>query len=178
MEVFLIILIIEGILGIIYVTNYNKLQYLKTKIEQSEELIDETLRERYDLLIKADDIIKKVLDGNKDYLKEYTSIKTDTLSSFEMDRKLKSAFNLLDNLKSDYKEIENNKDLKEIFANIKETNEKITATTAYYNKNTTKLNEYIRKFPSNIVAKICKIHIRPFFDGKDMTDDNYKDFKL
>ena len=175
---FLIIVIIISALALVYVINYNKLQYLKGKIEQSEQIIDDTLRERYDLLCKANNIVKKVLDDNKNYFKEYVDIKSDTLSSFEMDRKLKEAFNLLDNLKDDYKEIENNKDLKKIFTSIKETDENITAVTSYYNKNTAILNEYVRKFPSNIVAKISKIEARLFFDGKDMNDKNYKDFKL
>ena len=178
MVVFLIIIIVVSTLALIYVINYNKLQYLKSKIEQSEQIIDETLRERYDLLCEASSIVKKVIDDKKDYFKEYTNIKSDTLSSFEMDRKLKEAFNLLNNLKDDYKEVEKNKDLKKIFESIKETNEKIAALTSYYNKNTGILNEYVRKFPSNIVAKICKIEERLFFDGKDMSDKSYKDFKL
>lgn len=178
MTFLLILIIIAGVLGIIYVINYNKMQYLQTKIEQSEGIIDETLRERYDLLVKADNIVKSVLKDNKDYFKEYVNIKTDTITNFEMDRKLKNAFNLLVKFKGDYKELESNKDLKEIFNSIKESDEKITATTEYYNKNTNELNGYIRKFPSNIVAKINHIEIRKFFDGKDMSDDNYNDFKL
>ena len=178
MTVFLIIVIIASGLGLVYVLNYNKLQYLTGKIEQSEQIIDETLRERYDLLCEASGIVKNILGEKKDYFKEYTSIKSDTLSSFEMDRKLKEAFNLLKNLKEDYKEVENNKDLIKILFTIKETDEKITALTSYYNKNTATLNEYVRKFPANIVAKINKIEVRLFFDGKDMNDKNYKDFKL
>ena len=65
----LILIVIAGTLGIIYVINYNKMQYLKTKIEQSEGIIDETLRERYDLLVRANDIIKSTLNDDKDYLK-------------------------------------------------------------------------------------------------------------
>ena len=178
MIIFLIVIIVLSALALIYVLNYNKLQYLKSKIEQSEQIIDDTLRKRYDLLCEASNIVKKELGDKKDYFKEYINIKADTLSSFEMDRKLKEAFNLLNNLKDDYKEVEKNKDLKKIFVNIKETNENITAVTAYYNKNTGILNEYVRKFPSNIVAKINKIDERLFFDGKDMNDKNYKDFKL
>ena len=178
MNLFLILIIIAGILGIIYVINYNKMQYLQTKIEQSEGIIDETLRERYDLLVKADNLVKSVIKDNKDYFKEYVNIKTDTLTNFEMDRKLKNAFNLLYKFKDDYKELDSNKELKEILSSIKESNEKITASTEYYNKNTNELNGYIRKFPSNIVAKINHMEIKPFFDKKDMTDNNYSDFKL
>ena len=178
MTIFLIIIVIVCILGIIYIINYNKMQYLKTKIEQSEGIIDDTLRDRFDLLVKADNIVKNVLKDNKEYFKEYINVKSDTITNFEMDRKLKNGFNLLLKFKGDYKELENNKDLKEIFINIKESDEKITAATEYYNKNTNELNGYIRKFPSNVVAKISHMEIKPFFDGKDMNDNVYNDFKI
>ena len=57
LSVFLIFVIIGGILGIIYVVNYNKLQYLKTKIEQSENIIDEALRDKYDTIVKINTLI-------------------------------------------------------------------------------------------------------------------------
>jgi LemA protein len=174
--IILILIIIFGILGLVYVINYNKMQYLKTKIEQAEGIIDETLRERYDLLVRANDIVKSVLKDNKDYFKDYINVKN--LTNFEMDRNLKKAFNILYKFKDDYKELETNKELKNILNTVKETNEKITATTSYYNKNTNLLNGYVRQFPSNIVAKINKFTIKPFFDGKDMTDDVYNDFKI
>lgn len=174
----LILIVIAGTLGIIYVINYNKMQYLKTKIEQSEGIIDETLRERYDLLVRANDIIKSTLNDDKDYLKEYINLKNKNLTNFEMDRSLRKAFIVLNKFNDDYKEIQNNKEIKEIFNSIKESNEKLTATTSYYNKNTNILNGYIRKFPSNIIAKFNNFKIRPFFDGKNMNDEIYDDFKL
>ena len=36
----------------------------------------------------------------------------------------------------------------------------------------------IKKFPTNIVSKIKKYKERPFYDLKDMTDEDYDDFKL
>lgn len=176
--IILLLVIIGGILGIIYILNYNKMQNLKNKIEQAESIIDETLRERYDLLEQADNIVKRILKDNKEYFKDYLNIKNKNITNFEMDRNLKSAFNLLNKFLDDYKELQSNKSLKEIILKIKESNEKISATTGYYNKNTNELNGLIRQFPSNIVAKTCKLKIMSFFDGKDMTDDIYNDFKI
>ena len=36
----------------------------------------------------------------------------------------------------------------------------------------------IKKFPTNIVAEIKRYRERPFYDLKDMTDEDYDDFKL
>ncbi len=175
---FLIFIILGASLGIIYILYFNKMQYLKTKIEHAEGIIDETLRERYDLLVRADGIVKSTLKDDKEYFKEYIQLKEKAITNFELDRKLKEAFNTLTKFKDDYPELSSNKELKEIFTTIKETNEKIAAITSYYNKNTNELNEFIRKFPSNFIAKIHHFKISPFFDGKDMTDTIYNDFKL
>ena len=40
------------------------------------------------------------------------------------------------------------------------------------------LNTVIRKFPTNIIAKIHRFKIKPFFDGKNMQDAVIDDFKL
>lgn len=176
--VLLIMVLISGIIAIIYIVYYNRMQFLKTKIEQAEGIIDETLRERYDILVRANNIIMNILNDKKDYFKEYINLKNKQLSNFDVDRNLKEAFNVLNKLVDDYQELQKNKELKEILTSLKATNERITATTSYFNKNTNELNGYIRKFPSNIVAKVHKFKISAFFDGKDMNDDIYNDFKI
>ena len=40
------------------------------------------------------------------------------------------------------------------------------------------LNKAIKKFPSNIIAKIHHLDPQTFFDGKDMFDDDKEDFKI
>lgn len=175
---FLVLIILGAALGIVYVFYFNKMQYLKTKIEQAEGIIDETLRKRYDTLVRADNIIKTSLQDGKEYFKEFLALKSKKVTNFEMDRKLKEAFALLYKFKDDYPELGSNKDLKEIFSIIKETDEKVAAFASYYNKNTNTLNEMVRKFPSNIIGKIHHFKVNAFFDGKDMNDDVYNDFKL
>ncbi len=174
----LILVIVFGLVGIGYIFIYNKMQYLKTKIEQAEGLIDEALRERYDILVRANDIIKSSLSDKKDYFKEYVELKDKQVSNFEMDRKLKEAFRVLEKLMDDYEELDKNEDLKNITKTIKETDEKIVAATSYYNRHMTELNALVRKFPSNIVGRIHGFKVSTYFDGKDMNDDIYNDFKL
>lgn len=176
--ILLIIVFIFGILGIIYVTHFNNLQYAKTRIEQSEGIIDEVLRKRYDIVVRTSDIIKNNLKEKKDYFKEYIALKDEKISNFEMDRKLKEAINIILNLQNDYPVLQNNSNMKEIVKEIKETDEKLSASIAYYNRYTNNLNELIRKFPSNIIAKLHNFSVKPFFDGKNMNDEDLLDFKL
>ena len=104
--IILIIIFLIAILGMFYVHYYNDLQYLKTKIEQAEGIIDETLRNRYDLVVRTSDVVKTHLKEKKDYFKEYISLSDDKISNFEMDRKLKEAFNIIMNLRNDYPDLQ------------------------------------------------------------------------
>ena len=94
-----------------------------------------------------------------------------------MDRKLTEAMNIILEVKNDYSEL-NNKEFNDNFKKIEEINETLISCKTYYNKNTSELNKIIRKFPSNIVAKIHRYKIKPFFDGKNMQDAVIDDFKL
>ena len=65
-----------------------------------------------------------------------------------------------------------------IINNLKDNDEILEAAKSFYNKYTTEINLLIKKFPTNIIAKFHKIKLRNYFDGKNMFDDEIKDFKL
>jgi len=174
----LIIIALIGLIAIFYITVYNKLQFGKTKIEHVESLIDEDLRAKYDIIIRADNVIKEETKAKKDYLKDYTNLKNEKLSNFNLERKLKEAENIVINLYNDNQELSKNNNMKEVMRDFKIINEKLIAGISYYNKQTNILNAFIRKFPNNIIAKIHHIKSKPFFDQKDMTDTEINDFKL
>jgi len=178
LSIFLILIILGSIIGIIYVNSYNKLQYLRTKIEQSENIIDESLRNKYDMIVKINALIKKVIKEKKDYLKDYVNLKNHKITNFDLDRKLIEAVNIINELQNDYSKINDNEEIKSLLNEIKTTDEKLSAVKNYYNKNISLCNQLIRKFPSLIVAKIHNFKIKPFFDGKDLHDDILDDFKL
>lgn len=174
----LIIIIIAGSIAFVYVTLFNKMQYIKTKIEQAEAIIDESLREKYDLILSAKDLILSTVKSEKDYFQDLENLKNKKISNFDFDRTLNEKERLLMQFKNDNKELEDLKELKEILKKIKAADEKLTAAKSFYNKYTTEENKYARSFPSNIIAKLHGISVSAFFDGKDMTDDIIDDFKL
>lgn len=174
--IFLILIIILGIIAIFYVITYNALTTYKLKIDKAEGIIDESLRQKYDTIAKLNVMIKKVVT-KKDYLKEYIDLKDKRISNYDLDRKLTEAENTILEVKNDHSELDNkefNKELKE----IKIINENLISSKNYFNRNTSELNKIIRKFPTNIIAKIHRYKIKPFFDGKNMQDAVIDDFKL
>ena len=157
---------------------YNKLQHSKTKIDQAEYLIDESLRKKYDLLIEAEEYAKKELKVEKGFFKGIEKIKKDAISNFDLDRKLQEYENILNQLKADYAVLEDSKDFRKLLSEMKKVEEKLQAAKSFYNKYTSELNDLVRTFPSNLVARMHRIDIKPFFDGKNMEDDIVNDFKF
>lgn len=175
---FIILIIIGGIIGIIYINFYNQIQYQITKIEKAEFSIDEVLRKRIDIIKQFNDIIQNKLSEKRNYLKEYINLKTDSMTNFEVDQKLKEAMNIVQNLAHDHKPLQKETRIQELLFEIKQTEEQLSAAKAYYNRYTENYNDLIRKFPANVVAQIHRLKVKTYFDKKDMQDDDDIDFKL
>ena len=175
--IFLSILVI-GVIIIEYIFNYNKIQSMNIKINESENIIDNELRNKFDLIIRSSTIINKLLKKEVSYFKELEKLKKDNISNFDMDRKIKEGENIIYKVKNDYKSLEDNDEYNDILNKLKDANEMLEASKSFYNKYTTEINLLIKKFPTNIIAKIHKIKLRNYFDGKNMFDDEIKDFKI
>lgn len=169
------------ILGI-YTTLYNKLQEYIIRINEVEAIIDNNLRNKYDninkcvSLIKSNEKINEEID--KKMFEEIVRLRTKKISNFDLDRKLIEANTNFITLKEKYKELKENPEIINISNKIEELDEQLTVNRDYYNKNIAEYNKLVKLFPTNIVAKLCKYEEKLFFDRKDMTDDDFDDFKL
>ena len=178
MIIILIAIILIGILIISYIYNFNNLQEKNIKINESESIIDNELRNKYDLIMKSSTTINKLLKKEVTYFKDLEKLKKDNISNFDLDRKIVEGENLIHQVKNDYKSLEDNEEYISIINDLKDSDEILEAAKAFYNKYTTEINLLIKKFPTNIIAKLHRIKLRNYFDGKNMFDDEIKDFKL
>ena len=174
-----IILVICLIIGI-YLTLYNKIQDYIIRINEVEAIIDNNLREKYDNINKIVSIIKgnDKIKIEKKILEEIVKLKTKKISNFNFDRKLVETTNYFTSLKESNKEIKNNKEIIQISNKIDELDDLLLVNKEYYNRNIAEYNKLIKLFPTNIVASISKYEEKLFFDRKDMSDNDYNDFKL
>ena len=172
--VLVIILIVLGLISL-YIAAYNRLQKLVIRINEAESQIDECLRKRYDILLELEKLINEEVQLNQDNLSEF---KSDKMSNFEVDRKLTQITDLFRKIKLDYDDELNIPTFNDDIVSLKKNNEKCDASKAFYNKYTTSLNMLVKKFPTNIIARIHGIKARAYFDNKDMNDDNIFDFKI
>lgn len=176
--ILLIILIVVCIIVILLVHFYNKLQDCKLKIDEAENVIDECLRNKYDLILKIRESFKNNIKNNKINFKGLDELKNKTMANYEMDHELKNYSDLIDKVINDYPDIYKKADFRTLMNEYKSNDEKLTASKKFYNSYIKESNALVRKYPSKIVAKLNNISIKNFFDGKDMNDDDIEDFRL
>ncbi|MBP3765572.1 MAG: LemA family protein [Bacilli bacterium] len=174
----LLIIIAICLLLIWYISIFNNYQNYIIRMNEAESFIDTTLRKRFDLLNKSIDIIKNVTKTKKDVLPMIKDLKSVKLSNFDLDRKLYEAINEFNGLKEANEELKNNESFIKVDLGLVESEAEIVAARKYYNDIVTDYNKLVRTFPSNIVAKISRYKTKTYFDGKNMEDDDTKDFKL
>lgn len=95
-----------------------------------------------------------------------------------MNRKLIDANNQFYSLKPKISFIKSKWEIKTLSKKIEDCDEKLDVNRDYYNTNISEYNKLIKLFPTNIVAKLCKYEEKLYFDRKDMSDDDFNDFKF
>ena len=176
--IIILILITLFTIGLIYLSTYNTLQDYIIKINEVESKIDDSLREKFDTILKLNNIIKDKIKTNKILVDNLKELKDKDISSFDMDRKLVEELNKVIYVKDKFSELDNDEDIIKLLYSIEDLDESLSAFKKFYNETITAYNVLIRKMPYNIVGKILKYKEKTFFDGKDMSDDKIDDFKL
>lgn len=170
-------LILIGLLLIWYANIYNKFQSFIIRINEAEASIDTVLRKRFDLLNKSIHIIENTLE-TKNVLEIIIKLRSRKLSNFELDRQLYEAINEFNEYKEIHKELLKSENFVKIDIGLNESEAEIVALRKYYNDIITDYNSLVKTIPANIVSKISKFKTKTYFDGKNMEDEDIKDFKL
>ena len=176
--IFIFVFIIICILFVWIINTYNKFQNYIIRINEAETNIDSTLRTRFDLLNKSIDIIKANTNTEEDVLNIIVKLRSRKLSNFDLDRQLYDGINEFQKYKETYPELKNSEVFTKIDISLNESEAEIIAFRKYYNDIITEYNKMVKSFPSNIIALFFKFKPKLYFDGKDMSDDDTKDFKL
>jgi len=175
----LFIIIILIILVLIYYTHlYNKINESIIRVNEAEERIDSNLREKYDLINKCVSLFKNEITLDDNAFKDIIKLRSRKISNFDLDRTLVNSYNEFISIYEGNKKLRENDEIFKSVRQLEFIDEELFTLRKYYNGNITNYNKMVKKFPTNIVAKIKKYKERPFYDLKDMSDDDHEDFKL
>lgn len=175
--IFIIVVIICTV-SIFYAIIYNKFQDYIIRINEVESMIDNNLRNKYDLLNRAIPIIKSAISKDREVFGEIVKLRSRKLGNFELYRVLVRTSIEFASLREEFADIDKSNELKKISNQIKDIDLKLDNEIDYYNENISIYNSLLKKFPSNIIATFSKYKEKLFFDRKDMNDEDYNDFKL
>ena len=169
--VFIYILFVILILGIVIISftliasnNFN--EYI-IRINEAEKNIENVLSKRYDYLNKGNDIIKDEINSEEETINTISTIRSQNLNNFELDKKLYSAIEEFYEYSEEYIDLKNNQDYTNIEINIIESESEVLALKEYYNDIVKKYNLLIEKMPYNIFGKIKKYTEKKLFEIED-----------
>ena len=174
---YLLPLAIIFIVFIWYISTVNNLRSSEVKIDEALSSIDVALTKRYDVLIKMLDICKNYVKYERETLLE--TIKLRSGMSME-DRKsvssnLDQANSYINAVAENYPELRSSDNFKQLQVAIMEVEEHLQAARRMYNSNVSYLNQRIVSFPSSIVARGLGLSSRLFFEAED---SNKKDVDM
>ena len=175
---FTILFILIVLVILLIISSYNKFQVYIIRINEAETNIDSVLRKRFDLLNKSIEIIKEITKTDEKVMIQVEKLKSKKLSNFELDRKLYDCIKEFNKFKERYPKLKNNESFVKIDVDLSESEAEITAFRKYYNDIITDYNKMVKSFPSNLISFAFKFKSKLYFDGKDMSDDDIRDFKL
>ena len=182
MNVFLVVLFIIIVtlilLLITYIHLYNKISESIIRIDEAEARIDNNLRDKYDLLNRGMALIKNKIDLSPDVFKDIIKLRSRKISNFDLDRVLVKSYNEFIGIYESNVKVRESEEIFKLCRQLEIINDELFTLRNYYNANITGYNKMIKKFPTMVVAKIRKYKEKTFYDLKDMTDEDYEDFKL
>lgn len=140
-----LVLLIVLLLVITFLYYKNKFNFYFLKVEEADNNIELILEKKTEILLK----IAKIID--KDMEKELEELKKKEISKHQCYIELSSLGNKL--LKeADAEEYESNKKLNNLIGRFDDNECDLKGSLKYYNDNAVEINNYIHKFPSNIVS--------------------------
>lgn len=140
-----LVLLVILLLVINFLYYKNKFNFYFLKVEEADNNIELILEKKIEILLK----IAKIID--KDMEKELEEFKKKEISKHQRYIELSSLGNKL--LKeADAEEYESNKKLNNLIGRFDDNECDLKGSLKYYNDNAVEINNYIHKFPSNIVS--------------------------
>lgn len=166
-----VIVVIISIIVILYLYFNNEYKDIIYRIEEVSELLEETVKFKYDEVNKALSLIHKVDENIKNNIfDELVKLRSRRLSTFELDRRITDTYSVLIDIRDNNKDISDSKDIKKSLKKIKEYDLKLKTIHKYYDDSVYTYNNMLNKFPTNIIAKVNKYQEKELYNKKESNE--------
>lgn len=155
-----------------FISTMNKLTKMKVKVDESLSGIDVALTKRYDLLTKMLEVSKGYLKYEKETLKEIVQMRNPSSCNSiaelkECEKEMAQVAKQLNIVMEQYPNLKANETMMQLNEGIQEVEENLSAARRLYNSNVTIYNQTILCFPSSIVAKMRHHTSQEFFKAEE-----------
>lgn len=156
MEKYAIISIIIAIIVLILillVTQYNKFQWLRIKLDKGETNIYNLLEKKHNILIRYKEFLEKNINVNEEDFSSYDVLNT-RLSLNKINDEIEKFNNLINKYIDNNEKLLRNETIIKLNKELININIKINGCKKYYNDNLVLYNNLCNAFPSKIISKI------------------------
>lgn len=180
---FLVVIIVGSILTIVFNTISDNFRENVIRLNEAEASIDSVLNKRFDLLKKAEEIIHKEVNKDKndeekiEVMHTIAEIRSKNLSKFDFDNSLYNAIDEFEKYIEDYSELKKINELVKIEVNLIESESEIVALRKYYNDISKEYNKLVKSFPASIVAFFKKYKTKEYFKEREAKKDLLEELK-
>ena len=149
---------------------YNSLVRLRNNRENAFANIDVQLKQRHDMIPQLVATVKGYATHEKTLLEEVTRARTAAMSATSINDKVQAENALsaaLAGLKVSveaYPELKANANFQQLQSEIADVENKLSATSRFFNSATKELNVGVQSFPANIIAGMFGFHTEPMFE--------------
>lgn len=163
---------------ILFIVSRNNFLRLQQSIEETASDIDVQLKRRFDLLTKLVDATKGYMKFEKSTLTDVVSLrsgKMETMSDLsKADSGLNATFGKFNALLENYPDLKANTTVLQLQSGAKDCEDNIAAARRFYNANVKVFNSKIKTFPSNVVASTLNLVSKDYFLASDSDRQDIK----
>ncbi|KGN92261.1 LemA family protein [Porphyromonas canoris] len=179
------VIVVLGILAFYLGSQYNRMVVLDEEVKASWGQVENVYQRRADLIPNLVNTVKGYANHEKSTLESViqarasaTQVKVDpeNLTAKDMEEfmakqsELSSALSRLLVSVEAYPDLKANENFKMLQVQLEGTENRITVERARFNDVVKNYNQYIRKFPKNLVASIFGFGVKPLFEAKEGAD--------
>lgn len=169
----LVLVIIIAVLGISLTKTYNNLNVMDESINAKWGQVENQLKRRADLIPNLLETVKGYAGHEKEVIQSISDARAGYSSAHtpeeyaEAEQKFGEAVKSLNIMVENYPDLKANENFKEFQVELAGTENRIATERMYYNEAIEKFNKKIRRFPTNLIAKMFGFEVKPYFEITD-----------
>ena len=177
-----IALVIIILLVVWVISIYNGLIKSRQKVDNAWSQIDVQLQRRFDLIPNFVETVKGYMTHESETFEKITALRTSWANSTtvgekaKLDGELSGALKTIMAVSENYPELKANQNFSEVSEELRNTENKISFSSQFYNDSVTMYNTKLELFPSNIVAGMFNFQKRDLFAAE--SDEARKNVKV